>query len=147
MIRFLLVGLIVLGGCASQTKDSVLSSDAVKEQKLSYLETKASIDRASRDDFSQKILKKIEGSVSIRHGVDKEPRTMNVVIPADSTTWVVYPYEDRFGVKHNLTEVNMLIRGASWYSDHGPSLNKEGLLSGSKSDFAPYYHVKGGRAK
>jgi len=144
MIKGILI-LVIFGisGCASQTKESALNGDEAKSQKRSYFETKAVLEKAGRDDFTQKILKGIEDSISIDRSGNRGPETSNIVIPADSSTWVIYPYEDRFGNKHNLTEVNMLIRGAEWYSDHGASMNKAGYDNGSVSDFAPYYHVKG----
>jgi len=140
-IYLLMLCTFIFVGC-SASKEDILSSMAT-EQKQSYFDTRERLKLEAQDDFATELIQGVEDSASLNMvAEDLNIESSQVLIPSKSAVWVIYPYEDRFGVKHNMTDVHIKISESQWYSDHGESLNYEGVDSGGGA-YSPFFHVKG----
>ena len=140
-IYLLVLCVFIFVGC-SASKEDILSNMAT-EQKQAYFDTRKMLELEAQDDLAIKLLEGVEDSASLNMvAEDLNIESTQVLIPSKSAVWVVYPYEDRFGVKHNMTDVHIKLSESQWYSDHGESLNYEGVDNGGCA-YSPFFHVKG----
>jgi len=137
-IFLLPLALALLGGCAKKNIVSAVDPVEAKEAAVKYEKVRATLEQKFKEQNSHQAIEEVQDFAKYRHlpKVDsKHLRTQDYI-----AEWVVYPYEDRYGMKYDMYSVHAVIHQAEWITDHGAVTDYLDSNKKYVNKHKPYYY-------
>jgi len=111
------ISLFIFTGCAKLNPAKVDSSAEAKHAASKYKRMASDLEERFKKQSDHQAIEDVQNKASYHHS--PEFRSKNLRTEDHIAEWIIYPYEDRYGMKYDLGSVHAIVHEADWISDHG----------------------------